>query len=303
MIKKIILLIVLTFLSDSFVSAQNTYVGTTGMNFLKIDTDVIASGMGGAFVAKCDNVVGAMYWNPAGLANLKYNEIVIQSSLLYAGINQTIANFAHPFNNRSAMGVSINYINYSFDNFPVYDVMAMFGYGISLGKGINAGGNVKYIYDRIDTSIESVLAFDLGILWSVSDRLNIGANITNLGTALDVYTLPFSQRLGILVKSENGKRSFTTDILLQPDSHYVFRTGYEVLYDHFENYNISLRIGFNSKQFIDQGIIGGLSTGAGISWDRFKIGKIGFNSFEINYAFIPNRVFGLTHRIALRFKF
>ena len=44
-------------------------VGSAGSEFLNIDVDGRAVAMGGAFTAATDNAY-AMYWNPAGLAQI-----------------------------------------------------------------------------------------------------------------------------------------------------------------------------------------------------------------------------------------
>lgn len=51
--------------------------GTTGMQFLKIGVDARSSGLGGNFTALA-NDVGALYWNPAGIARIDSQRAHIQ---------------------------------------------------------------------------------------------------------------------------------------------------------------------------------------------------------------------------------
>ena len=55
-------------------SSSVSNVGTTAAAFLNIGVGSRANAMGGAFTAMADDAT-ALYWNPAGLANLEMSEL------------------------------------------------------------------------------------------------------------------------------------------------------------------------------------------------------------------------------------
>src|SRR5512140_3342709 len=78
--KTLILVILLVTFSGSPLYSQTTDVskrGTTAAPFLTIGQGARALGMGSAFVAVADDP-SAMYWNPAGIADLNGVNVVVE---------------------------------------------------------------------------------------------------------------------------------------------------------------------------------------------------------------------------------
>jgi len=57
-----------------YISSWSSNCGTTSAQFLKLEAGARPVGMGGAFTAVCDDVQ-ALYWNTAGLAQIKSKEL------------------------------------------------------------------------------------------------------------------------------------------------------------------------------------------------------------------------------------
>ncbi|MDY0779615.1 PorV/PorQ family protein [Tenacibaculum sp. IB213877] len=75
--------------------------------FLNIGVDAAALGMSKAVVASTNNV-NSVYWNPAGLINVKDYEGSLMHASYFAGIaNYNFAGFAMPVDDRSAVGLSL----------------------------------------------------------------------------------------------------------------------------------------------------------------------------------------------------
>ena len=71
--------------------------GTSGAIILKQTVGARPLGMGDAFVAVADNVVGALHWNPAGLSQIRNHEI---SAIYLKGLSDTwygSMGYAYPF--------------------------------------------------------------------------------------------------------------------------------------------------------------------------------------------------------------
>lgn len=76
--KKIVILLVICSLIPVLLNAEKfAKVGTAGLQFLKLDVDARATGMGGAYTALSDDI-SSVYWNPGGLA-VKFEDQVFFS--------------------------------------------------------------------------------------------------------------------------------------------------------------------------------------------------------------------------------
>ena len=87
---------------------QAASAGSSTANFLKIGIGARGAAMGEAQSA-ISNDVTASYWNPAGLAPLRYQEISLMHYALVEGIRYEQASFALPTvkNGTFAMGLSL----------------------------------------------------------------------------------------------------------------------------------------------------------------------------------------------------
>ena len=69
--------------------------GTTAANYLKIGVGARATAMGGAFTAIADDAT-ALYWNPAGLSQIKGKQLSASYNSWFAGINQGYLSLVFP---------------------------------------------------------------------------------------------------------------------------------------------------------------------------------------------------------------
>ena len=68
--KKFITLLIIITLQAVSIAGDFSKVGTTSAQFLKIGVGARAMGLGGSFTALA-NDVSTLYWNPAGITNLR----------------------------------------------------------------------------------------------------------------------------------------------------------------------------------------------------------------------------------------
>lgn len=175
-------LILFIVISSTNLSAQS--FRNYSNEFLNIGVDAAALGMGKSVVATT-NDVNAIYWNPAGLVNVKDYEGSLMHASYFAGIaNYNYAAFAMPIDYESAIGVSFirfgvddilnttelidNQGNINFNNISLFSA-ADYAFNIAYArnlifKDVYIGGNAKIIRRIIgDFASSWGIGFDIGI--------------------------------------------------------------------------------------------------------------------------------------------
>ena len=152
--------ILLVFLAISFQTYSQTFRNYSN-EFLNIGVDAAALGMSKAVVATSNNV-NSIYWNPAGLTNVKDYEGSLMHASYFAGIsNYNFAGFAMPIDEQSAIGISII-------RFGVDDIL-------NTTELIDNQGNIDY--NRISLFSAADYAFTVGYARKLLNTdLNFGVN-------------------------------------------------------------------------------------------------------------------------------
>ena len=195
----------------SFVQAQGQQANPA--SFLEIGAGARATSVGGAFVALADDV-SATHWNPAGLAQLTGPAISIMNRLSVLDTNYANTTVAFPIDNWGALGFNLTY--YGVGDVITYDdegketggltdteAALTMSYAYGLGQFL-VGGNLKYIYKRLDLNDTSTQAggigFDAALLYKLTERFSVGAilhdNFTVTYSDQHKETAPMSIRAG-----------------------------------------------------------------------------------------------------------
>jgi hypothetical protein len=183
------------------VSTNNVAYGTTAAEFLLIPATARGAALGGTYAALA-NDLGAMYYNPAGLALMERPGVMASSMRYIAGTDYTYGAVGFPMSGGSrAFGLSV--ATFGFSGQPVYTVEDPQGtseqvYGVSqtaiggtysqqFSDRFSAGLTAKYISDKLGDVSGSAFAVDFGTNFhsSLAGRaIRAGFVITNLGTNL-----------------------------------------------------------------------------------------------------------------------
>lgn len=220
--KKGALLVIISFSSAAYVFSA----GTTSANFLKIAPGARPAAIGEAYTAVA-NDASAIYWNSAGLANLKQKEFVLSHNIWFQDIQHSFVAFAVPLNStlsrypsNKCIGISATYLNsgsmerrdangaLSGDSFNANDLSVSCAYGSNLyraiGYPLSAGLAVKFIRQNIAEYSANSVAFDAGLMYPVKAAgmpLNIGLAVQNVGTPVkfisEAYPLPMTWKAGV----------------------------------------------------------------------------------------------------------
>lgn len=292
MIRMIIcMLVVLVLLPEVYAGGP----GSTGGAFLRLGIGARAMGMGGAFTSIADDVT-SIYWNPAGLSELKYKESLFMHTAYLADIKSEYLAQAQP-GKYGGYGVSLLYL-YTTDlrrnesgeeqgSFNNYDSYLSLAYSYNLTSNISLGLSSKIISRGLDTAKANSFGIDIGGLYK-RENLRLGAVIQNLGLKMKFRAendpMPINFKIGIGYKLLDKTLTLALDIDKPIDDNPNINLGAEYLYK-------DVIIGRMGYQFGRD--VGGLSTGIG-----FK-----FSHYKLDYAFIPYDKLGNTHRISLTRQF
>ncbi len=102
------LIIGILVLTLSLISYANS-PGTTTASFLKIGVGARAAAMGEAFTALASDGT-SLYWNPAGLTQLRTKEILATYNSWFEEIGQGYLSLTFP-TSRGVMGLGVNYVD------------------------------------------------------------------------------------------------------------------------------------------------------------------------------------------------
>ncbi|MBI4548843.1 MAG: type IX secretion system outer membrane channel protein PorV [Ignavibacteriae bacterium] len=190
--------------------------GESAVPFLLIAPNARADGMGEAGAALSDDA-SAAFWNPAGLAFLRGQEISITHSNWLPAFQQSdlfydfVAYRNHVDSWGGAISASVTYLSLGefvitdetgpepLGTFKGYEVAVTGGYATKLFSDLGVGLNLRYIRSALAPievqeqgrkGIASTVSFDIATLWkpsslfglhNLTDRFSVGVNLSNLG--------------------------------------------------------------------------------------------------------------------------
>ena len=304
--KKIIVLvfaICLFAVSNSYAFLSKDGIGTTSAQFLKLGIGAKSAGMGNAVVGVY-NGTDAVYWNPSNLNYITRKEFSFSHTVWFEDITYEWLAFVLPTEKYGNFGVAFQYVSYGsmgkVDNNNVSDGtfspidMAIYLSYANTYKNFNYGGNLKYIYSKIENSA-SAYALDLSASYDVTDKLAVGAVLTNLGTQMKFNEE--SEDLPLLFKIGSSywildSWQVALDINFPNDNDFYFNFGTE--YNVYSNKKTDI--------FVRAGYDGRNSDVPGFNWLNFGFG-INYLDYVFDYAFVPYGDIGMTHRFSFSIKF
>jgi long-subunit fatty acid transport protein len=303
----ILALFISIFLIPYAYAGINSNAGTTAYSFLKIGVGARAVAMGSAFVGLADDQ-SAIYFNPAGLTQLQNRSFTTSYNNYLTDIQSGFIGYIHPYDEKTRLGISINYFNYgSFDKtdrngenlgtFGAADFALIATYARKVNPLISLGVNAKFILEKIDNYTSDALALDIGAFHkSEKKKIQVGVMVQNLGYQLNGLSkehkesLPAEIKVGVshyvhglpLLVAVDGAKPFDNDI--------YFSLGAEL--SSFKP--VFLRMGWSSfgknyKTGSDKDNLAGFSFGLGVNWKVYRF----------DYAYSSYADLGGVHRISI----
>jgi hypothetical protein len=178
-------LAVLVVVLAAVLPAASLAQGTSGLQFLGVGIGARAMGMGGAYASVADDGT-ALYWNPAGLAQVEGRAITLSHVSWLSDATYQYASYAAPLGRNAAFGVALEQGSISWDNtgegsFDAGDFAGVVGYGRRLTDALGVGADLKFLSSSLGDYSGSSYAVDLGLVYRLSDSARLGAAARNLG--------------------------------------------------------------------------------------------------------------------------
>jgi hypothetical protein len=263
--------------------------GTTGAQFLRIGVGARACAMGEAYAAIADDPT-AIFWNPAGIAQLERKEIVFDQNFWLLDITHQYLAFTSPMA-KGNIGASFYYSSsgdipktenfITVGKYSAYDAAASIAYAGSLKKSIFYGAAVKYIFEKIENESAQTFAGDLGVIFKPVKLpgLKGALEIRNIGPGVKFIENADPLPLYIGLAGSYVYRDFTCGLAIGKHRGNDLSLGLGA--EYLIKNTLALRAGYNTAHSITMGM--------GIYWKVFKI----------DYAMAPNKDLDSSHRVTL----
>jgi len=225
-------------------------VGTTTANFLEYGFGAAGSAMGDAYVSMA-NDLSAVYWNPAGLAQMDRSEAMFNQQPWLVDINTSFAAIGVVVPRVGTLALSMISANYgemevttlamqegTGENFSLSDAAINFSYGRKLATWFSLGASAKFISSSIMHTKASAFAVDMGVIINTHffspDRkrengLSLGMSISNYGTRMKYDGVDLINPIDILPDEEGNFRDVPGQFRMQEwELPLIFRVGVSV---------------------------------------------------------------------------
>lgn len=178
----------------SVTAGEFTKVGLSGGQFMKIGVGARGNGMAGAFSAVA-NDVSSIFWNPAGMADVKNYSADISHTFWFAGMSHSFAAVVIPIGEKYRLGASFTNFSSGTINITTTDKPEGTGglYNVSdlsigftlagyLTEQFSFGATAKYVQHAFTNMSAGGFVFDIGTRYNTGyNGLMLAFGINSLG--------------------------------------------------------------------------------------------------------------------------
>ncbi|GEM_PF-984160 len=278
---------------------------TTAFPILSVGLGARAIGMGESFTAVADDS-SALYYNPAGLAQVGQPEIAIAHNLFLADGFYDNAGGAYPLGTAGSLGFGARYLNYGpidrRDNFgnllgsyTPYDMSAEAAFGFHVDKDLSLGFGTQWISQNIDGSVQAGMLWNTGFLFKPQERFSVGFDFKNLGVETGGNSLPAGVLWGAAFRLPLAPRDVHSLLL---------SGGGDLAFQGPGRLNAGFEYGFQKAYFLRGGYVLDLQDNQldGLQGLDFGAGAH-LGQLQFDYSFSFEGSFGNIQRFSLTFFF
>lgn len=291
----------------------------TGYNFLRLPVSAHAAALGGDNITIIEDDASLVFSNPALAASVSDRTISLSYMNYMSGVNYGGASYTKVIKEKFTVTGGAQYINYGSmkevdennvqtGDFSANDITLNGTLAYQLGKRFVGGITAKFIMSYIGSYSAMAVGVDLGInYYDPEHEWSISAVAKNLGGEIkafddDYNKMPFDLQIGVSKTFQGAP--FRVSATLTDMTHYNYRfinhlsLGVDILLsDQFW-----LGGGYNFRRAKEMNIVSsdeesnhgaGLTLGAGINLDRFKL-NVSYGKFHVSsHSLLFNAAFNI----------
>lgn len=285
---------------------DNTAFGTTSAEFLLLGAGARGAALGNTFAAVSTDP-SALYWNPAGVAEMQQPGLTLSTYEYVADTRYSWGGVAFPMQGgQSAVGFQIG--TFGFSDQPIYTTRAPEGdgstYGVSetffgltyaqnFSDRFSAGLTGKLVSDRLGKVAATAVAVDFGTSFHalVAERpirasfvvANLGTTLRHTGVGLDILVERPAPPLQQEVPQDPAPARYTSEEFGLP---VVFRVGLAYDFVNSAASRVTLLSSFSQPNNTNP------TAGGGLEWALTDIGQSGFSiAARGSYTYQPDNDF------------
>ena len=279
----------------------------TAYSFLRLPVSAHVAAVGGENITLAEDDATMIFHNPALICGVSDKSINLNYMTYMEGAKNVSASFIKLTGERSAWGVSAQLMDYGRINqttvynenlgkFSARDIAIAGTYAYELTDRISGGITAKFITSTIADYNSLAVGVDLGLNYLDIDRgWSISAVARNLGGQIKAYEdeferIPFDLQLGVSKRLLNSPLRFHATLSRLTDWDEAFGRHLALGADVLLGENIYIAAGYNFRKAQQMKISdtdgssahgAGLSLGAGISLQRFKL-HLGWGKYHVS---------------------
>ena len=300
--------VVLTLLLTIFAICSWGQESQTEYNFLRLPVSAHAAALGGENITIIEDDPSLGFSNPSLAASVSDKTIGVNYMNYMSGANMGSATFNRVINDKMTWAVGGEFINYGSikevdennvqtGTFSANDFAVGGSFAYLLLKNVVGGITAKFVYSSLGSYNSLAMGVDLGLNWYEPEHeWSVSVVARNLGGQLKAYDEKY-EKMPIDVQVGVSKRLGTSPLRLSATlvdlTHYDYRFvnhldfGVDVLLSD----NIWIGGGYNFRRSDEMKIqsndddesshMAGLSVGAGLNLERFKI-NIAYGKYHVS---------------------
>lgn len=279
----------------------------TAYNFLRLPVSAHVGALGGENISITDDDASLIFHNPALINGVSDKTINLNYMTYMEGVKIASASFVKGVGNRATWGAMAQYMDYGsikettesgevVGDFSAKDIMIGGTFAYALTDKLSGGVSAKIISSSIAGYSSMAVGVDLGVNYYVAEKdLSLSCVAKNLGGQIDAYeddfeSLPFDLQVGATKRLTNSPFRFSMAITRLTDWDEGFKKHLAFGVDLLLGDNIYVAGGYNLRRHNEMAISdgdsesshgAGLSLGAGISLERFKL-NIAYAKYHVS---------------------
>lgn len=283
----------------------------TAYNFLRIPVSAHAAALGGDNITIIEDDEALIFNNPALLSSVSDKTITLGYMNYMKGVNAASAAFNRNFGEKASAAVSAQYLDYGsmkerdennndLGTFNAKDIAIEGYFSYILGKNFVGGITAKFITSYIGSYNSMAMGVDLGINYYNPDtEWSLSAVAKNLGGQIKAYEdtyedMPLDLQVGMSKRFQNMPFRVSATLVDLNHWNYGFINHAVFGLDLLLSDQIWIGAGYNCRRAHEMKIESGedssthgagISFGAGINLDRFKL-NLSYGKYHVSSSSI-----------------